>query len=419
MKKIAMRVAFEWLDGDVWTAGLGYLKNILSALRTLPDGELQPILLTHSETDRDRCLKQLETFAPECCCLPAVSLTRWSPGWWNLQYQRLLRRGDTAPASAFDRFCAEYAIDMVFRLRLNVIRGTRTPQLAWIPDFQHVHLPEMFSEQEVEVRNRTFGAAARFANRVLLGSEDARKDFVNLFPKEADKARVLRFVSHISDRPPGPDEEDILRQYNLPAKFYFLPNQFWRHKNHEVVFRAVALLKEKGIDVTVVCTGHPYDFRAPAFAGDLLRSLSTLNIRDRVIILGLVPREHVFALMRQSVAVINASRFEGWSTSVEECKSLGKGMILSDLPVHREQDPPRVSYFDPGDAGQLGSVLHARWSSGNPGPDYELEETARAGFKRRQQNFARTLSELCNEVRSASEEPAASNVTAASLQFNG
>ena len=64
----------------------------------------------------------------------------------------------------------------------------------------------------------------------------------------------------------------------------------------------------------------------------------------------MLPRAHVFRLMRQSLAVLQPSLFEGWSTSVEEAKSVGKRMILLDIPVHREQDPPRALFFDPRDA---------------------------------------------------------------------
>ena len=43
--------------------------------------------------------------------------------------------------------------------------------------------------------------------------------------------------------------------------------------------------------------------------------------------------------------MINPSLFEGWSSTVEECKSVGKNMILSDLNVHKEQYPTQT-FFD-------------------------------------------------------------------------
>jgi glycosyltransferase involved in cell wall biosynthesis len=65
----------------------------------------------------------------------------------------------------------------------------------------------------------------------------------------------------------------------------------------------------------------------------------------------------VFALMRVSTALINPSLSEGWSTPVEEAKSLGVPMLLSDLRVHREQAGDRAHYFDPEAAEQLASLM--------------------------------------------------------------
>ena len=61
--------------------------------------------------------------------------------------------------------------------------------------------------------------------------------------------------------------------------------------------------------------------------------------------------------MKHSVGVINPSLFEGWSTTVEETKSLGLNMVLSDIPVHREQNPDRGVFFDPRKPASLADAL--------------------------------------------------------------
>ncbi len=61
--------------------------------------------------------------------------------------------------------------------------------------------------------------------------------------------------------------------------------------------------------------------------------------------------------MRACTALINPSLSEGWSTTVEEAKSLGVPMLLSDLRVHREQAGDCAYYFDPEAAGQLASLM--------------------------------------------------------------
>jgi glycosyltransferase involved in cell wall biosynthesis len=62
-------------------------------------------------------------------------------------------------------------------------------------------------------------------------------------------------------------------------------------------------------------------------------------------LLGLIPHEYIPALIRSCAALINPSTFEGWSTTVEEAKSMGTPMILSSLRVHREQSEDAL-FFD-------------------------------------------------------------------------
>jgi glycosyltransferase involved in cell wall biosynthesis len=77
----------------------------------------------------------------------------------------------------------------------------------------------------------------------------------------------------------------------------------------------------------------------------------------------MIPLDHVYALLRSSMALINPSRFEGWSTTVEEAKSFGVPMILSDIDVHREQTGGPTRYFGVDDpealADHLSEVLQA------------------------------------------------------------
>jgi glycosyltransferase involved in cell wall biosynthesis len=68
--------------------------------------------------------------------------------------------------------------------------------------------------------------------------------------------------------------------------------------------------------------------------------------------------------MKNSLAVINPSMFEGWSTTVEEAKLFGKTVVLSDIAVHREQSPVNGIYFDPADPVALAQQLKRVWDAG-------------------------------------------------------
>ena len=62
-------------------------------------------------------------------------------------------------------------------------------------------------------------------------------------------------------------------------------------------------------------------------------------------------------LMYYSIAVINPSKSEGWSSTVEQAKSMGKMVLLSNLKVHKEQSPFRQFYFDPNNKQKLKSEM--------------------------------------------------------------
>ena len=122
-----------------------------------------------------------------------------------------------------------------------------------------------------------------------------------------------------------------------------------------------------------------------------------------MIVLGTVPHADVFRLLRQSIGVLQPSLFEGWNTAVEECKSVGKAMIVSDIAVHREQNPPNSVYFPPTDFIALAdhlSRVHAEWK---PGPDAQLEAEAKRLLPVRMLSFAQAfiaaVREATNETR--------------------
>ncbi|MEW6402816.1 MAG: glycosyltransferase, partial [Chloroflexota bacterium] len=130
----------------------------------------------------------------------------------------------------------------------------------------------------------------------------------------------------------------------------------------------------------------------------LLARVSTLSLHGNLRILGRVPEEHLYQLMRRSLAILQPSLFEGWNTSVEEAKSLGKTVILSDIPVHREQSPPGARYFHPDDASTLAKILIDIYAQGKPGPDLQMEEQARHNMSERVRAFAQAFDAIVEQA---------------------
>ena len=273
--------------------------------------------------------------------------------------------------------------------------------ICWIPDFQHLYLPDMFSKEELKERDDTFREIAQKATLVILSSNDALNDYKKFAPEYTGKARVLNFVSYINPKIYDLTDEKsntIKAELDLPKKYFYVPNQFWKHKNHITVLKAIAHLKKQGIEIKVVFSGHKNDYRDNCFYDEIVKFIEKNNIAENVKILGVVKLEEVYYLMRNCISIINPSLFEGWSTTVEEAKSLGKNIILSDLNVHREQNPPNALYFSALDYAWLAEILKNKWENGSCGPDYELEKAAKNSMQTRMKEFGETYKSILYEA---------------------
>ena len=237
---------------------------------------------------------------------------------------------------------------------------------GWIPDFQHRHLPEFFSTDEIQRRDESIARLAAEAPRIVFSSESAAEDFRLFHPDYAAKAVVW----HFAVPPPKLEDEPCA----APPRFFLVCNQFWAHKNHLVIFQALRLLRERGVHPLVLCTGQLDDYRARTFSDTIRAALD--GLADQVTLLGLLPRVRQLALMRRALAIIQPSRFEGWSTVVEDCRALGRPALLSDLAVHREQNPPGARYFNPQSAESLAELIAEAWRDWPAGPDFVAEQSA-------------------------------------------
>lgn len=268
------------------------------------------------------------------------------------------------------------------------------PFIFWIPDFQFLHLPEIASEKHGEWFRNNIRKGSENATVVMLSSLDGLKDFRSFLPEHTGKAHVVPFAKKVAPEFLDIDIKPLLKKYNLPGRFFYLPNQFWKHKNHQLVLEAMAILKTEGKCPFVVFSGYTSDFRHPGHFETLLKFVSENNLRDHVAFLGVIPFQDVIGLIRLSVAVINPSLFEGWSTTVEEVKSIGKKMLLSDLEVHKEQDPENAVFFPRKDARALAQKMEEVFQGTDPVYDPQDEREALEQYRKKETEFARNFRQL-------------------------
>jgi len=368
-----LRIGLLATIGHEFMGGVEYIKNIASTLASLPPQVRSTfeICLIHSQVSAD-LYREVHPQVDDVYYLDAAVST--IPGRVRLIIAYIL---STNYSPQLDNLLKKAKIDFAFPCSAGRIPTPSYRSAAWVYDCQHKYLTQFFSEQEMRARDREFQAIAKYASVVAFNSRNTEADFNMFFPNGKYEARIL--YPRVCPLPEWYEVDPINTQqhYHLPDRFFFINNQFWQHKNHRVVFEALKILREQGIEPVVVCTGRMYDYRSPRFLDETLQTINRLGIAHQVYLLGIVPRLEMISLLRRSIAIVHPSLFEGWSTVVEEARCLGKTIILSDIPIHREQDPPYGVFFDQNSAERLSSVLAEYWRNLKPGPDTAREATAR------------------------------------------
>lgn len=385
------RIAFHLNLDDQWTGGVSYYENLFRALELVSADHDFQLLGFFSE--HNLFLGTLLSRFHEVYKIPNLNLDGK-----NFLTRLLIKNSRLLNLEpVLSRIMREQGADIAF-VRADPGYNYKIPTLSWFPDFQYLHYPEMFSPKEVYQLGQCIKDIGRYSTRVILSSEAAKEDFFRVVPQFSHKARVLSFASFLDKVVYAQNVHEICSEYHLPERFFLLPNQLWKHKNHRVVLDALSLVRHKEPDIMIVSTGLLSDYRNPNYSSEFLAEVSRSGNRNNFIFLGILPRNHVYAIMRQAVAVIQPSLFEGWSTIVEEVKSVGKMIILSDLKVHREQDPPLAEYFDPLDPRSLAEKILLVYDHTPPGPDLQLEEFARKNFSSRFKLFGESFLSIVKDV---------------------
>lgn len=330
-----------------WIGGINYFRNLLSAIHLLPDAKIQPVIFTGMKSD-------ISAFDGLAEIVRTSMFDRKTLLWWLSTFL-----GRVFPRRNFLLYLLlrKHHISLLSH-SASLWKGCAIPSIGWIPDFQHVHLPRFFSKKECKARDKEFMNVMNSSSAVILSSIDAQNDLAKFNKNNKTSIYILRFVSLLhSQLLDLPSRKELTEKYKLNRLWFHIPNQFWAHKNHKVVVEALHLLKEYGNCPLVIATGSTSDYRNPEYFPLLMKLVSEYGLHDNFRAVGMLPYADVVALMRYSVAIINPSLFEGWSTSVEESKAIGKTILLSNISVHHEQAPKWGLFFNPNDSQSLAEKM--------------------------------------------------------------
>ncbi len=357
------RIGILYYFSPKWMGGVIYTLNIIKVLNFLKDEDKPEIFLFYNSN--------LQRFVDELDYPYLHKVARPYPSVYKTFIKSFLFRKNLF----VDSLISGYKLETIFPLHDYPVKSKSDCKLiSWYADLQHQHYPNFFSYAKRFERYLRVQFILKNTKDLVVSSYDVKSDFYRFYKiPDHVKFHVYHFVS-IVDKFPTYSKEEVCKELNLPQNYFVISNQFHKHKNHRVAFKAIAHLKEQGKIVNLVLTGKLPEESQSAYINELKKLLKDNDLHNQVTFLGVIPRDKQLSVMRHADAILQPSLFEGWSTVIEDAISLQKPVICSNLSVNVEQLKEKGTYFSAHNAEELGKILISKDFSAIPTPIYKNYE---------------------------------------------
>lgn len=233
-----------------------------------------------------------------------------------------------------------------------VFHQKNIPTVAIIYDLQYLTYPSFFEFEDLLNRKYTMQHACQKSTALVAISEYSRKRTLETQNISEEKIKTIPIC--LSQRLDNCLMSDnIFKKYHLQSQKYFIyPANFWKHKNHEMLILAFQLFLEKvDEDFKLVLTGAPCERQ-----GFLKEVVYRKNLESSILFLDYVSNDELALLMKNSLALVFPSLYEGFGMPVVEAMALGVPVLSSNTTSLPEVAGSAALLFDPKD---LDSIVNA------------------------------------------------------------
>lgn len=279
------------------------------------------------------------------------------------------------------------ALECYTRLDFTLVHGLaghvhpdlrRFPSVVTVHDLQHLHLPELFSAEDIATREREYRESCNRASHVICISEFTRQDVHRRYGLPLEK------ISTIWNLPPAasavPLARPVLRRrlhgMGIKDRFLFFPSAPWRHKNHLGLLQAWQEVRS-GLptDHKLVLTGQPLSADHPATG-----LLSQLEKSGSVVHLGYRSPGEIHALYQAADAMIFPSLFEGFGLPLVEAMQQSCPIVCGEHTALPEIAGDAAHYADVSNPGAMAKAI--REVVGNESLRARLRNAAAVNLRR-------------------------------------
>jgi glycosyltransferase involved in cell wall biosynthesis len=226
------------------------------------------------------------------------------------------------------------------------------------PEFPEVGRPDIYNLRDYHFKKMIKASAV-----ILVDSEVGKEDVINFYNTDRNKIIVLPYLApnYLNRNLSSEDASQLLSTLSLPKDFVFYPAQFWPHKNHLNIVKALKYLKDKGEIVNVVLSGSKKE--EWGMFEQMMSYVKEHGLEKQVYYVGYVDNATMSALYKCARALIMPTFFGPTNIPVLEAWVMGCPVIYSNIRGCREQLGDAGLLIDPQDPEDIGRKISSLWNN--------------------------------------------------------
>jgi glycosyltransferase involved in cell wall biosynthesis len=268
-------------------------------------------------------------------------------------------------------------------------RPVPRPAVMTLGDIQEVFYPQFFAPAERYLRELHYPTSTRMADRVITISEFSRRTMIEHLRLAPTRVKAIHLCG---DERYARAESARRPDVPLPERYLLYPANWWKHKNHALLFQALGHLRRaRGRRFDLVLTGFGQDADSPVRA-----AAAEHGVEDQVHGLGYRPLEELAYLYRHADMLVFPSLFEGFGMPLVEAMASGCPVVAARDTSIPEVVGDAAELFDPASATELADAIV------RVADDPAWRQTLRARGRARARRFS--AADLAQGHREAFEE---------------
>jgi glycosyltransferase involved in cell wall biosynthesis len=230
------------------------------------------------------------------------------------------------------------------------------PYFITLWDIEHLikpYYPEVSQYGIWRDRENFYSKALKRAAKIFVGTQigkDQIRDFYSLAPENIS---VNPFLINDFFMTENFQDLDIHKKYNLPPKFLFYPAQFWPHKNHVTLLKAIAKINlEKEENIHLVLSGSD--------KGNLKyikKVINSLKIESYIHFVGFISESEILNFYKKAIALPYVSLFGPDNLPPLEAFAMNCPVIAHKTPGSEEQLGDAAYLLDTLDEHELENAI--------------------------------------------------------------